>query len=64
MPRPKACPCGSGLEPEALQDGHGIFMCYACPQCRREKIAGFRLDIFERYDADEPIDDDQDGGWP
>lgn len=58
MPRLQQCPCGSGQYPEALHDGHGIFMCYSCPKCEREKIAGFRPDIFEFYDCDEPIEED------
>lgn len=52
------CYCGSGLFPEPLFDGHGIFMCYACPKCEKKKIAGFRSDIFEQYDCDEPIDEE------
>jgi hypothetical protein len=58
MARPQECPCGSGKSPEAIYDGYNIFMCYACDGCKAEKLAGFRPDIFERYDADEPIDDD------
>ena len=51
-----ACPCGSGKPAEALFDGHGIFMTYACDKCRKRKIAGFRPDIFERYETDEQIE--------
>ncbi len=58
MARLQQCPCGSGECPEALIDGYGIFLCYACPRCKAEKMAGFRPDIFERYDADEPIEGD------
>ena len=50
------CPCGSGEYPEALYDGHGIFLCYACPKCKKKKVAGYRPDIFQHYECDEPID--------
>jgi hypothetical protein len=46
------------LCPEPLYDGHNIFMCYACAKCEREKVSGFRPDIFERYQTDEPIEPD------
>jgi hypothetical protein len=58
MARPQQCPCGSGKFPEALYDGHNIFMCYVCDDCRTEKVARFRPDIFENYECDEPIDED------
>lgn len=54
----KSCPCGSGQYPEAVHDGHGIFMCYACEHCEAEKLKGFRQDIFEAYECDEPIEED------
>jgi hypothetical protein len=52
------CDCGSGQEKWALHDGHGIFLCYVCEQCEKEKRSKYRADIFEAYDADEPIDPD------
>lgn len=58
MTRLQQCPCGSGEFPEALYDGHGIFMAYVCDKCRKKKIAGFRPDIFEAYACEEPIDED------
>jgi hypothetical protein len=58
MSRLQECPCGSGEFPEMLQDGHGIFMCYACDKCRAGKVAKFRPDIFEAYECDEPIDEE------
>ena len=36
-------------------------MCRVCPDCEDAKLAQFRPDIRERYDADEPIDED--GGY-
>ena len=56
MTRLRECSCGSGEIPDALHDGYGIFLGYACSRCRREKLAGFRPDIFERYETDEPIE--------
>ena len=46
MARLQQCPCGSGNFPEALHDGYNIFMCYVCDDCKAEKLAGFRPDIF------------------
>jgi hypothetical protein len=31
--------------------------CYACDDCKAEKLAGFRPDIFENYESGEPIDE-------
>lgn len=56
MARLQQCPCGSGEFPEAVHDGHGIFLCYACYKCKARKMQGYRPDIMERYEADEPID--------
>lgn len=56
--RLQQCPCGSGQHPEALLDGYGIFLCYACDKCKAKKLRGYRPDIMERYECDEPIDDD------
>lgn len=50
------CSCGSGYEKFPLYDGHGIFLCYACWECEEEKMAGYRPDILERYECDEPIE--------
>ena len=58
MPRLQQCPCGSGEYPEAQFDGYHIFLCYTCSKCEREKLAGYRKDIFEQYDCDEPIEED------
>jgi len=52
------CPCGSGKSAEAVYDGYDIFMCYVCEDCRKRKLAQFRKDTFERYDTDEPIEED------
>jgi hypothetical protein len=55
---PKPCPCGSGELREAQYDGHGIFLTYTCSQCEGEKMGKYRPDIHERYECDEPIDED------
>ena len=52
------CPCGSAKPAEAVYDGYNIFMCYVCEDCRKRKLSKFRKDIFDQYDAEEPIDDD------
>ncbi len=33
-------------------------MTYVCEKCEAKKVAGFRPDIFESYECDEPIDED------
>jgi hypothetical protein len=53
------CPCGSGLYPERIYDGHGIYLTRACDKCRDEKLSHFRPDIMERYDADEAIEESE-----
>jgi hypothetical protein len=54
----RTCACGSGEPREAQYDGYGIFLTYTCRRCEREKLSHFRPDIRERYDADEPIEED------
>lgn len=56
--RLQECPCGSKEWPEAQHDGHGIFLCYTCSKCEREKMARYRPDIRSRYECDEAIDGD------
>jgi hypothetical protein len=52
------CECGSGEYHEPLYDGYGIFLCYACPHCERERLSHYRPDILDRYDTDEQIEPD------
>lgn len=52
------CPCGSGKLPVEQFDGYGIFLCYTCPKCEKEKMSGWRSDIHERYECDEQIEED------
>lgn len=44
----------------ALTDARGIFCCYVCDVCVRDKSAKYRADIFEdaQYWHDEPIDEE------
>ena len=50
------CACGSGKRFRNLYDGYDIYLCKVCDDCEEEKRSKYRPDIFERYDADEPID--------
>jgi len=55
----RECPCGSGEFPEAEYDAQGIFLCYACDECRDEKLSHYRPEILHHYtqdDVDEPIE--------
>ena len=45
-------------EREAQYDGYGIFLCYTCPECYEEKMKQYRRDIHERYECDEPIEEE------
>lgn len=58
MARLQSCPCGSGLYPEAQQDGYGIFLCYTCENCEKQQMKKYRSDIHDRYDTDEPIEEE------
>ena len=56
------CPCGSKEYPEAEYDAQGIFLCYACDRCRKEKLSHYRPEILSGYDqsdVDEPIEADE-----
>lgn len=50
------CGCGSGLIPDKVHDGYGIFLTYACEKCEAEQMKKYRPDIMGRYEADEPIE--------
>jgi hypothetical protein len=55
------CGCGSGLVREAHHDARGIFLCYACLSCEREKLSHYRSDVLTDPDYwhDEPIEEDE-----
>lgn len=55
---PPMCRCGSGKFPYWERDGYGIPLVKCCDDCRAEKLKGFRPDVKERYDCDEPIEED------
>lgn len=45
----------------AIHDARGIFCCYACTRCAREKRSRYRVDVLDdpNYEADEPIEGDE-----
>lgn len=43
----------------AEYDGYGIFLCYVCDLCVKQKMARYRPDIKEQYQADEPIEPEE-----
>jgi len=57
----KLCPCGSGLERRELCDARGIFCCYVCDSCEREKRAGYAPGVLtdRNYEAEDLGDDDE-----
>mgnify|MGYP003387554951 CR=1 FL=1 len=67
MPRLQQCPCGSGDYPRELRDAAGIFCCYACDECEKEKRSGYNPAAFttgsayvvsgDELDIDNPPDD-------
>lgn len=44
----------------ALHDARGIFCCYVCPTCEREKRSRYRVDVMTdpNYEASEAIDEE------
>jgi hypothetical protein len=54
------CSCGSGKPRRDLIDARGIFCCFVCDRCEKEKRSAFREDIFtdKNYWASEPIDEE------
>ena len=60
MTYPQQCPCGSGEFPEAVHDARGIFVSYVCDRCRKEKLSGYKPEIFDNpsYYFGEPIEED------
>lgn len=56
----KPCPCGSGEPRDEHYDARGIFLTFACSQCEKRKLAGYRRDVLTNpnYVADEAIEGD------
>lgn len=54
------CCCGSGLPTEDIYDARGIFIIRVCKKCKKEKLSGFRPEIFENnsYTVNEQINSD------
>lgn len=61
VPNPaiKWCECGSKKPSYWLYDGHGIALCKACDTCKPMRLKRYRPDINTRYEADEPIDENE-----
>lgn len=47
-------------EREPNYDARGIFLCYTCPKCHKEKMRGYRTDVLTNpnYECDEQIEGD------
>lgn len=54
------CQCGSGLIKEAEYDARGIYLCSACPKCKKEQLSHYRADVLTNpnYECDEQIDEE------
>ena len=61
----KPCNCGSGEIWFPVEDARGIFVTYACSKCEKEKLGGYRKDIFtdSQYEADEEVEPEDPYGW-
>jgi hypothetical protein len=53
------CNCGSKKHSWWKVDGYGIPLVRVCKDCERKKMKRFRPDIDTRYEADEPIDENE-----
>jgi len=51
------CDCGKGYK-QKEHDARGLFLCYACDNCRDEKLSKYRPDVLSdpNYWTDEPVD--------
>jgi hypothetical protein len=52
------CKCEN--EGRWISDGHGIPLAVVCDSCEAQVLSGFRSDIMERYECDEPIEPEDD----
>jgi hypothetical protein len=59
-PRPKLCPCGSGLIRREMHDIRGYFVTFYCEACEKQKVAGLNPAIFTDYNYPEIGEDDDD----
>jgi len=55
------CSCGSGERKNELVDARGIFCCYYCSVCEKEKRAQYRTEVRDDpdYQCDEPIEPEE-----
>ena len=58
IPEKDICRCGSGKERYGLSDARGIFCCYMCEDCEKEKRSRYRAEVLvnSNYECDEPIE--------
>jgi hypothetical protein len=58
--RLQTCPCGSGKYPEAQYDARGIFLCYTCDKCHKEKMRDYRPEVLTdpNYECSEPVEEE------
>jgi hypothetical protein len=52
----RPCRCGSGEIHYPLIDRKGIFCCYACDACVKEKKAGYAFGVFDDDDDEAAVD--------
>ena len=52
--------CRCENEGQWINDGHGIPLAVVCDSCEPQVLSGFRSDIMERYECDEPIEPEDD----
>jgi hypothetical protein len=60
MSRFQECTCGSKQFPREQYDARGIFLCYTCPKCIKEKLSKYRPEFLtdSNYEDSEDIDVD------
>lgn len=47
--RSRPCSCGSGKSRRPVYDAAGIFACYVCDACERERRGVFRPEVLEAF---------------
>lgn len=58
------CSCGSGKRKDDLEDARGIYCCFYCEDCEKEKRARYRPEVLEDscYEAGEQIEPEYEDG--